>query len=138
MTPNRSVLIGTNVADAGDEELGDRLAGWVRDLGYEPTVSIDGGQTLAWVEERVFAVSLVDCRLVAETGEQVWRRVRPIMGRRLVLMAREPRNDLWFEALRAGVGALLPMPPREVTVRAALLAVTGASPPGRRPTHRSS
>lgn len=132
MTLHPSVLIGLSAHDARREELGERFAEWVRHLGYEPAVTDDGAQTLTWMQERVFAAALLDCRLAADTGERVWRRVRPIAGRRLVLMAREPRSDLWFEALRAGVGAVLPLPPREATVRAALRAATGAPPPGAR------
>ena len=122
--------IGLSACEVHREGLGERVASWVRHLGYETTVTEDGAQTLAWVEKRVFAAHLLDSRLVAETGERVWRRVRPIVGRRLVLMARQPRSDLFFEALRVGVGALLPLPPREATVRAALRAATGAPPPG--------
>jgi len=130
MTLHPSVLIGLSARDARRDALGERVAEWVRHLGYEPALTDDGAETLTWVQERVFAATLLDCRLAADTGERVWRRVRPIAGRRLVLMAREPRTDLWFEALRAGVGALLPLPPRESTVRAALRAATGAPPPG--------
>lgn len=132
MTPHPSVLIGLCTRDERLEWLGERVAEWVRHLGYEPAVTHDGAETLRWVQERVFAATLLDSQLAEETGERVWRRVRPIAGRRLVLMAREPRTDLWFEALRAGVGALLPLPPRESTVRAALRAATGAMPPGAR------
>ena len=132
MTLHPSVLIGLSARDVCRERLGERVAEWVRHLGYEPAVTNDGAETLAWVQERVFAATLLDCRLAADTGERVWRRVRPIAGRRLVLMAREPRTDLWFEALRAGVGAVLPLPPREATVRAALRAATGVLPPGSR------
>ena len=134
MTHHPSVLIGLRARDARREALGERVADWVRDLGYEPAVCEDGAETLTWVREHVhaFAATLLDSRLAADTGERVWRRVRPIAGRRLVLMAAEPRTDLWFEALRAGVGAVLPLPPREATVRAALEAATGAPPPGTR------
>lgn len=121
MTPSPSVLIGLSVSD----DVGERVAGWVRHLGYEPTVTLGGCETLAWVQERAFAASLLDAGLVAEAGEPLWRRVRPIAGRRLVLMVREPRRDLWFEALGTGVGAVLPMPPEESMVRAALDAAVG-------------
>jgi len=126
MTLHPSVLIGL----CDREVRGERVAEWVRHLGYEAAVTDDGTETLAWVRQRVFAAHLLDSRLVADTGEEVWRTVRPIVGRRLVLMAREPRTTLWFEALRAGVGAVLSLPPREEAVRAALAAATGAPPPG--------
>ena len=103
MTLHPSVLIGLSVSDG----VGESVAGWVRQLGYEPTVTLGGGETLAWVQEHACAASLLDAGLVAETGERVWRRVRPIVGRRLILMVREPRRDLWFEALGAGIGAVL-------------------------------
>ena len=132
MTLHPSVLIGLSARDARREALGERVAEWVRHLGFEPSLSEDGAETLTWVRERAFAATLLDSRLAADTGERIWRSVRPIAGRRLVLMAREPRTDLWFEALRAGVGAVLPLPPREAAVRAALRAATGAPPPGAR------
>ena len=130
MTLHPSVLIGLSARDAGREVLGERVAAWVRRLGYEPTLSEDGAETLRWVRECAFAATLLDSRLAADTGERIWRTVRPIAGRRLVLMAREPRTDLWFEALRAGVGAVLAVPPSEAAVRAALRAETGAARSG--------
>jgi DNA-binding response OmpR family regulator len=131
MTPSPSILVGLSDREARGLSLGKRLAGWVEDLGYEAALTTDAGQTLAWLEQRAFAASLLDFRLVADTGEQVWRRVRPVLGRRLVLMVREPRNDIWFDALRSGVGAVLPLPVREPAVRAALLAATRRMPAGR-------
>jgi len=130
MMPRPSVLIGLGGHDTRDRDWRSRVAGWVRRWGYEAAVTDDGPQALAWTRERAFAASLVECGLVAETGESVWRTVRPIVGRRLVLMAREPGKEIWFEALRAGVGAVLLLPPEEVVVRAALLAATGAPLPG--------
>ena len=125
MTPNRAVLIGLSDRDARGPALRERLAGWVEQLGYEPAVVQDGRISISRVLERRCAATLLESGLVAESGEKVWRRVRPILGRRLVLMAREPRSDMFFEALQTGVGALLRLPARESMVRAAICAATG-------------
>ena len=67
----------------------------------------------------------------------VWRRIRPIAQRRVVLMARESGRNLWFEALRTGVATVLPFPPREAMVQAALRVVTrGNHPDDWRPDDR--
>jgi hypothetical protein len=118
MTPHPAVLIGLR-----EREFRDRLEGWVRRLGYDARTTADGSETLAWVREGSFVASFLDSGLGAPEGETVWRVVRPIVGRRLVLMAWERSNDLWFEALRSGVGTVLPLPPEEPMVRAALAAV---------------
>ena len=123
MKRNPSVLIGLGTTP--EEDVRERLIGWVRHLGYEPAVADDGPTALAWAQERPFAASLLDCGVVADGGIQVWRSVHPVLGRRLVLMVREARRDVWFEALRRGVGAVLPLPPRERMVKAALHAATG-------------
>jgi DNA-binding response OmpR family regulator len=120
MTPNPSVFVGLPAGDARD-----RLVGWIRDQGYETDGASDGGETVARVRVRTFAASFLDSGMEALEGGTVWRVVHRIVGRRLVLMARERRNELWFEALRAGVATVLPLPPEEVTVRAALAAVIG-------------
>jgi hypothetical protein len=118
MTPNPSVLIAMV-----QDDLRGRLAGWVRSLGYEPRATGDGRETVAWARSESFVASFLDSGLGEAEGETVWRVVRPIVGRRLVLVARERTNDLWFEALRWDVGTVLPMPPEESMVRAALAAV---------------
>ena len=118
MTPHPAVLIGLE-----EHALRDRLAGWVRRLGYDARATADGRETLAWVRTGAFVASFLDAGLGAPEGDAVWRVVRPIVGHRLVLMARERNNDLWFEALRSGVGTVLPLPPEECMVRAALAAV---------------
>jgi DNA-binding NtrC family response regulator len=125
MMPNPSVLIGLRGNAPQDLDVRDRLTGWVRHLGYEPAVADDGPTALAWAQERPFVASLLDCGVEAERGIQVWRSVHPVLGRRLVLMVREARRDVWFEALCRGVGAVLPLPARERMVKAALHAATG-------------
>ena len=62
MTLHPSVLIGLSARDVCRERLGERVAEWVRYLGYEPAVTDDGAETLAWVQERVFAATLLDGR----------------------------------------------------------------------------
>src|SRR5687767_6945735 len=119
-----AVLIGTEVLD-----LGERIAGWVRALGYEVWVTRDGVEAVRTLHRGAFqngpfAASFLDEQFGGAGGESIWRVVRPILGRRLILMARERSNELWFEALRSGVGTVRPLPPEEPMVRAALAAVT--------------
>lgn len=113
-----AVLIGTEVPD-----LSERIARWVRALGYEVWVSRDGVEAVRTLHHGPFAASFLDEQFGGAGGESIWRMVRPILGRRLILMARERSNELWFEALRSGVGTVLPLPPEEPMVRAALAAV---------------
>lgn len=124
MTPNPAVLISLREEPAFGAELERQLVDWVRHLGFEPQVAPGAREAVAWVRERHFAASLFDSR--AETGGvAAWRTVHAVLGRRLVLMVHEPHRELWFEALREGVGAVLPLPPRERMVRAALSAAIG-------------
>ncbi len=125
MTPAPSVLIGLAPTQT---DLRSRLVGWVREMGYEPSVAADGPQAVAWAHQRVFAASLLACGVEAAAGVEVWRSVHPVLGRRLVLMVRDPRRDLWFEALEEGVGAVLPIPPEQPMVREALRVATAPRP----------
>jgi DNA-binding response OmpR family regulator len=118
MLPVPAVLIGTEALD-----LGQRIACWVRALGYQVWVTQDGVEAVRTLHHGPFAASFLDDQLGGTGGESIWRVVRPILGRRLILMARERSNELWFEALRSGVGTVLPLPPEEPMVRAALAAV---------------
>jgi CheY-like chemotaxis protein len=118
MMPSPSVLVGLPAGEGRD-----RLVGWIRGEGHETVVADDGPDTVRWLRRHVFAAFFLDSEMDAVRGVPVWRTVRPIVGRRMVLMAREWRSDLWFEALRAGVGTVLPLPAQEPTVRAALDAV---------------
>lgn len=118
MLPAAPVLVGIQAPD-----LGIQIAGWVRQQGYEVRVTADGVEVVEALRTLPFAASFLDSQLGGATGESVWRVVRPILGRRLILMARERSNALWFEALRVGVGTVLPLPPAEAMVRAALAAV---------------
>jgi hypothetical protein len=118
MTRNPAVLIGT-----ADAETGDRISGWVARLGYEARIAAGSTATMALVRGSEFSASFLDSGMGSgEADGVVWRRANPILGRRLVLMARNPR-EVWFEALGAGVGAVLPLPPQERMVLAALAAV---------------
>ncbi len=132
MTPNPAVLISLRQELRLGDELERRLVDQVHHLGFSPEVAPDGCVAVTWVRERPFAASLFDWRTEGGGGTAAWRAIHRVLGRRLVLMAREPRRDLWFEALSEGVGAVLPLPPREPMVRAALSAATGKGwrPPG--------
>lgn len=125
MTPNPAVLISLRRERDIDPALERQLADWVGALGFEPLVAPDGREAVAWVRRRPFAASLFDWRSDDGDGVASWRSIHEILGRRLVLMTREPRRGLWFEALCEGVGAVLPLPAREAMVRAALLAAVG-------------
>lgn len=117
----RSVFIGTPALEVGAE-----IAGWVRAWGYEVEVTCDGMRAVAALHRGRYAASFLDHQLEAAQGQTIWRVVRPVVGRRLILMAHERSNELWFEALRAGVGTVLPLPPAQHMVQAALAAVTEA------------
>ena len=121
MFPVRSVFIGTPSRDVGYE-----IAGWVRAMGYEVEVSVDGAGAVRALHRGNFAASFLDHQLGAAEGPSIWRVVRPIVGRRLILMAQERSNELWFEALRSGVGSVLPLPPARPMVVAALAAVAAS------------
>jgi CheY-like chemotaxis protein len=127
MTLHPSVLVGLP-----DRALRDRLVGWIRGLGYVPTVTSDGLETLAWLRQRRFDASMLDSGLTVAQGRAAWCVAQPLVGRRLVLMAQAPQSALWFEALRAGVAAVLPLPPEAHMVEAALAAAGcgGAAVPG--------
>jgi CheY-like chemotaxis protein len=123
MTSQPEVLIGLRPSVQRE-----RLVGWVRGQGYETDVANDGREIVARASARRFAASFLDASLETPEGGTVWRVVLRIVGRRLVLMAHERTNDLWFEALRAGVGTVLLLPPEEATVHAALRAVAASDP----------
>ena len=118
MLPAPTVLVGTPV-----EDLGVRIARWVEALGYEVEVRRDGVAVVEALYRGSFAASFLDDQLGGAGGESIWRMVRPVLGRRLILMARELSNELWFEALRSGVGSVLPLPPAQPMVHAALRGV---------------
>lgn len=118
MLPTPSVVIGTQVSD-----LGALLAGWVRECGFEVRVAGDGREVVTVAMQVPLAALFLDSQLSGGDEGPVWRTLRPVLGRRLVLMARDRSNELWFEALRTGVGTVLPLPPARPMVRAALAAV---------------
>ena len=122
MTPNPAVLV---VGLRTDAESGDALEGWVRGLGFETRFTTHPREARSWLGQEDYAASFVDSDLGLGEGEAVWRTLRPAVARRTVLLARDRRRDLWFEALRTGVATVLPLPLHESMVRAALKAVTG-------------
>jgi DNA-binding NtrC family response regulator len=124
MTPHPAVLLGLRASDSGDRVLRDRLEGWVRRCGFRTRFTADAHEAVSWLEQEAFAATIVDSDLGLAEGEAVWRVIRSPVEQRVVLMARDRRQALWFEALRKGVTTVLPMPPREAMVKAALAAAT--------------
>lgn len=125
MEAHPSVLVGLRPELGDDHDLRDSLGNWVRACGYQPRFTARAQEAESWLrdEKEAFAASFLDAEMGQVEGRVTWRVVRPWVGRRLVLVVRERRRDLWFEALRAGVGTILSCPPEEATVRAALRAV---------------
>jgi DNA-binding response OmpR family regulator len=110
------------------------MESWVRGLGYATRVTDEGRETVAWATGKPRAVSFLDRDLERVDGEEVWRVVRRVVGRegvghRLVLMAERRTKELWFEALAAGIGSLLPLPTEREVVVAALRAACGRDRP---------
>ena len=124
MTPHPAVLLSLRASDSGDRDLRDRMEGWVRRCGFRTRFTADAHEAVSWLEQEAFAATFVDSDLGLAEGEAVWRIIRPLAEQRVVLMARDRRRALWFEALRKGVATVLPMPPREAMVQAALAAAT--------------
>lgn len=120
MTLSRPVLIGLRPSPFRDS-----LDGWVRGQGLDTFVTARGAEAVGWVRERPDAVSFVDRDLGQVGGVEVWRVVRPIVCRRLVLMAQQRTRDLWFSALAEGVGSVLPLPTEREVVMTALRLASG-------------
>ena len=124
MTPNPAVLLGLRASDPEDRSLREQLEGWVRSCGYRTRFTTDAHEAISWLHQEDFAATFVDSDLGRAEGEALWRVIRSIAPRRVVLMARSSRRNLWFEALRTGVATVLPLPPHEAMVQAALRAAT--------------
>jgi DNA-binding NtrC family response regulator len=100
------------------------MQGWLSDAGYATRVTDVAREAVEWARGDT-TVAFVATDLGALDGEQVWRVVRRTgVGHRLVLMAERRTKDLWFEALAAGVGSLLPLPTERDVVLAALRSTT--------------
>jgi DNA-binding NtrC family response regulator len=118
MTLVRPVLVGLKPSP-----FREALADWVRDQGRETFVTGEAAQALSWARARPEGVSFLDRDLERLDGEEAWRVVHRVVGRRLVLMATERTNELWFSALAEGVGTVLPLPTeRDVVLMALRLA----------------
>lgn len=130
MTPHPSVLLGLR-----DSDLGDRLGGWVRDRGFRTCFTDDAREAIDRLRNESFTASFLDSEMGCPEGQAVWRLLQPVLARRVVLMARDRRRELLFEALGFGVATVLPLPPVEAMVSAALSAVSG--PPSGRARWRS-
>ena len=93
---------------------------WLSDAGYTTRVTDVARVAVEWARGGA-NVWFVETDLGPVDGEQVWRVVRRTCGgQRLVLMAPNRTKELWFEALEAGVGSLLPLPTGRESVLAAL------------------
>ena len=125
MEAHPSVLVGLRPQLGAEAGLRESMDDWVRACGFEPRFTTRAQEAESWLrdEQEAFAASFLDAEMGVGEGRVTWRVVRPLIGRRLVLVVRERRRDLWFEALRAGVGTVLSCPPEEAMVRAALRAV---------------
>jgi DNA-binding NtrC family response regulator len=116
-------MTSTGVALIGLRPSGFRseMEGWLTDAGYATRVTDVAQVAVEWAQGVSTAVWFVETDLGPVGGEQVWRVVRRTCGgHRLVLMAARRTKDLWFEALEAGVGSLLPLPTGRDAVLAAL------------------
>jgi DNA-binding NtrC family response regulator len=124
VTPNPAILLGLRAADSEDRSLRDQLEGWVRGCGYRTRFTADAHEAISWLDQEDFAATFVDSDLGRDEGQALWRMIRPVAARRVVLLARSGGRNLWFEALRTGVATVLPLPPREAMVQAAVRAAT--------------
>ena len=123
MTPSASVLLGLRARTGPDRDLRSRLERWVLSHGLRPRFTPDAGEALRWLAEEPFAASLFDSDMELRDGQMVWQLVDRGVARRSVLLVRERRSNIWFGALRIGVGTVLPYPPAEDTFEEALRAV---------------
>lgn len=124
MAPTQPVLISLHSRVAEQGSVRARLEEWVGEYGFEPRFTTDPQETLAWSQEEPFAANLLDAELEMLPGQSIWRVLQPRVGRRMVLMTGVGRTDLWFEALRCGIAAVLALPPEASSVHAALRAAT--------------
>ncbi len=136
MAPTRSVLIGCRreIADVG--EVRTHLEDWVGELGFEARVTSDPQQAVDWAHQEPFAAGFVDAGWEMARGQSIWRVLQPVLARRMVLMTGAGRRQVWFEALRCGVAAVLPLPPEPSSVHAALRAAAGDVNPPMPPADR--
>ncbi len=96
----------------------------MRRMGFSTRFTTDAREAASWLCQEDFAATFVDSDMGRAEGEALWRTIRPAYARRTVLLARGCGQGLWFEALRSGVATVLPLPPGEAMVRAALAAAT--------------
>ena len=124
MKASPSVLLGLGPSLRAEADVRAPLEQWVRACGYEPRFTAEAEEAESWLCDgrQDFAASFLDAEMGRSAGRVTWRVVRAWVGNSLVLVVRERRTDLWFEALRAGVCTVLSCPPEEATVRAALRA----------------
>ncbi len=123
-----SVLLTLGAPTGAERSLGERLAGWIADLGFRACVTADAAEARRRLEEERHAASFVDSALAAPEGPPLWRTLRYAPRTPVVLMARLGARVPWSEALARGVATVLPWPPRVGCVRAALLAACGPLP----------
>ncbi len=126
MLPAPTVLVAVGQDVQADARARRDLEGWVRGSGFRPRFAADANQAVAWLHEEptTFVAGVLDSEL-GSGSEPTWQRVGPLLGRRLVLLLRAERRTIWFEALRSGVGAVVPHPWVEATLVEALAVATG-------------
>ena len=132
MTPRPAVLVAVGPDVQADRRVRGDLEDWVWESGFRPRFAADADEVVTWLrdERDAFAASLLDAQLGAQ-GSPTWQQVGPWVGRRLVLLLREQRRTVWFEALRSGAVAVVP-PPWNGAVLAAALQVATRGEAGRR------
>lgn len=128
MVPSPTVLLTLRSDAPEDRSLAERLSAWVDAFGFRACVTADPGEARSRLEHERFAALFLDSGLSAPEGQPLWRMMRISPAWRVVLMARHPRRDVWFEALQRGVVAVLPWPPQQGCVQAGLAAACGALP----------
>ena len=121
----RAVLV------AEDNEINRRvLAGMLKRIGYLPTFAVDGREAVQWVQQKSFALVLMDCQMPEMDGFDATRAIRALGGEfeRLPILALTA-NVLPADrdaCLQAGMNDFLSKPVKLDVLRTALQRWTGS------------